>query len=201
MPAANSMPARSCFNACLATAESSAPAKAKKVTGLKNEIAENGNKPDKTAPYKLLILEDYLASRIWIESEKHNTILKDLYVNDYYIEEISEKIRLLYVATTRAKNRLILIGNNKKNYKKLKTDYEIMSQNNYLSMIIGCLDDDVIQKINLGEEYDGILFNNLHLKLNIYKDIQLLTNQNNVQTPIFNDKENQQKLYDYLSYD
>ena len=115
--------------------------------------------------------------------------------------ELSEKIRLLYVATTRAKNRLILIGNNKQNYKKFKTDYEIMSQNNYLSMIIGCLDDDVIQKINLGEEYDGILFNNLHLKLNIYKDIQLLTNQNNVQTPIFNDKENQQKLYDYLSYD
>jgi len=38
-----------------------------------------------------------------------NTFYKELYKNTYYEEEISEKIRLFYVALTRAKEKIILI--------------------------------------------------------------------------------------------
>ena len=43
------------------------------------------------------------------DNEMYDTILKDIYKNDYYIEEISEKIRLLYVALTRAKEKIIIV--------------------------------------------------------------------------------------------
>lgn len=38
-----------------------------------------------------------------------NTILRDLYVNKYYLEDISEKIRLFYVGLTRAKEKMIIV--------------------------------------------------------------------------------------------
>ena len=43
------------------------------------------------------------------DNELKNTINKDLYVNDYFIEEISEKIRLFYVALTRAREKMIIV--------------------------------------------------------------------------------------------
>ena len=39
----------------------------------------------------------------------HNTIIKTLYSNNYYNEEVSEKIRLFYVALTRAREQMILL--------------------------------------------------------------------------------------------
>ena len=51
---------------------------------------------DKTAPYKLLILEDYLASRIWIESEKHNTLLKDLLKAKYDYKDTPTSDNFIY---------------------------------------------------------------------------------------------------------
>ena len=46
-------------------------------------------------PYKDIELED--------------TIIKDLYVNNYFLEEISEKIRLFYVALTRCREKMIVV--------------------------------------------------------------------------------------------
>ena len=43
------------------------------------------------------------------ENELMNTIIKDLYVNDYFIEEVSEKIRLFYVALTRCREKMIIV--------------------------------------------------------------------------------------------
>ena len=45
------------------------------------------------------------------ENELKDTILKDLYVNDFYKEEVSEKIRLFYVALTRCREKMIIIAN------------------------------------------------------------------------------------------
>ena len=39
----------------------------------------------------------------------HNTIIKTLLQNNYYEEEISEKLRLLYVALTRAREKIIFV--------------------------------------------------------------------------------------------
>ena len=45
------------------------------------------------------------------DNELNDTILKDLYVYEYYNEEISEKIRLLYVALTRTREKIIILAN------------------------------------------------------------------------------------------
>lgn len=84
-------------------------------------------------------------------------------------EEQSEKIRLLYVATTRAKNKLILSGKNQKNYFAFSNDYEIMNCNNYLSMILNSLNSDIIEKINNEKEFSDSLFNNEKIKINAFK--------------------------------
>ena len=48
------------------------------------------------------------------DNELKDTILKDLYVNDFYKEEVSEKIRLFYVALTRCREKMIILANMEK---------------------------------------------------------------------------------------
>ncbi len=48
----------------------------------------------------------------YFEEGLNETILTDLVKDNYYKEEVSEKIRLLYVALTRTKEKMILIVNN-----------------------------------------------------------------------------------------
>ena len=83
--------------------------------------------------------------------------------------ETSEKIRLLYVATTRAKNKLIMCGTYNKKINKLKTDLQIMQNNNYLSLILGTLPENIINDINDNKEFQTSLFNNDKLKLYVQK--------------------------------
>lgn len=45
------------------------------------------------------------------DNELCNNILKDLYVDKFYHEEISEKIRLFYVALTRCREKMIILAN------------------------------------------------------------------------------------------
>ena len=79
------------------------------------------------------------------------------------ISETSEKIRLLYVAMTRAENKLILSGINGGKFKHLTSDINILKQNNFLSWIVGSLNQDVIDKINSQEQFKEKLFNNNRL--------------------------------------
>jgi len=44
-----------------------------------------------------------------MNEELSDTILKDLYVDNYFIEEVSEKIRLFYVAVTRCREKMIIV--------------------------------------------------------------------------------------------
>ncbi len=90
--------------------------------------------------------------------------------------ELSEKIRLLYVAMTRAKNKLILIGKNSNNYQCLKSDYDIKSCNNFLSLILGAMSCDTIDKINNGEIFTEKLCNNQRVEINsiVIESVNLL---------------------------
>ena len=45
------------------------------------------------------------------DNELNDTIIKDLYQDDYYNDEISEKIRLFYVALTRTREKIIILAN------------------------------------------------------------------------------------------
>ena len=63
----------------------------------------------------------------------HNTFIKDLVKDNYINEEISERIRLFYVALTRAREKMVIVAD-------LKEDYELDSvtdsdRNNYRSFL------------------------------------------------------------------
>ena len=84
------------------------------------------------------------------KEEYNDTFIKDLVKRNYYLEEISEKIRLFYVALTRSKEKMIMIANLK--------------------------DDEVILNDELKEEYRSFLdiLNSVKDKLKDYiSDIDL----------------------------
>ena len=54
--------------------------------------------------------------------EENNSIIKELYKNSYLKEEISEKIRLFYVALTRAREKIIIILPSKETFKYEKDE-------------------------------------------------------------------------------
>ena len=60
---------------------------------------------------KFIYSNDYgLLLPLFIDNKKYINIGKYLYMDNYYDEEISEKIRLLYVALSRAKEKMIIVG-------------------------------------------------------------------------------------------
>lgn len=68
-------------------------------------------------------------------------------------EEFAEKLRLLYVALSRAQNHLYIVGTqNIDNFYSINNDYETSIQNNYLSLIVGALGDNIINKLRNGQK-------------------------------------------------
>ena len=74
-----------------------------------------------------------------------------------------EQIRLLYVALTRAKNKIIVVSKKSKNYSSFadNSDYEIMKASNNLSLMLGSLSVDELEKLDDGVSinYNGSTFN------------------------------------------
>ncbi len=101
-----------------------------------------------------------------------STILKDLYKNDYYKKSISEKIRLFYVALTRAKEKIIIVSplNEEKNYVKGKVD--VSTRLNYKSFL------DILNSIsgNLTPYVKNIDLANLNLSKDYLTKLQVREN-------------------------
>ena len=139
--------------------------------------------------------------------QKFNSVFYSIVKNYNKIDDISERLRLLYVALTRPKNRLILVGQtNKLDYKKFENDWEIISCSNYLSQIVCSLSFEDIAKINakqtafniLGQSdyvcnvinqndyqiVDNITYTNIYNNKCDEKDVQTLANY--IQKPYFN---------------
>ncbi len=97
---------------------------------------------------------------------KYDTIYYDVIKQKNYDDEFAEKLRLLYVALTRAKNKLFLIGTTKKlEYSKFENENEILSQRTYLDLIVKSLDKVSISHINCGKS--GNIFKNSKLRLSV----------------------------------
>ena len=96
------------------------------------------------------------------DEELQSTILKDLYVDNFYKEEISEKIRLFYVALTRSREKMIIVTSLDKErlgYNRLVPDTDRMSYRSFLDILnsISVIDKYVINKeANYTHEYDEI---------------------------------------------
>lgn len=57
-------------------------------------------------------------------------------------DEFAEKLRLLYVALTRAKNRLFICGTKQGEFEKLHSDYDAMKMKTFLDLIVGAAGND-----------------------------------------------------------
>lgn len=117
------------------------------------------------------------------------------------LTERSEKIRLLYVAMTRAKNKLILIGKNGQKFGQLKNDLQILSQNSFLNLIVGALDENIIKRINSGEDFNATLYENKKINLNCKKVQTLEIRQKSIIIPKQSEKKHYKVISDFLNKD
>lgn len=115
--------------------------------------------------------------------------------------ESSEKIRLLYVATTRAKNKLILSGVLNGPIKKFSSDLQILQCNNYLSLVLSALPQKYIDSVNAGTEDCIDLFNNNKLQLCINKTSEVAILKQEIVMPKQTDEKNVNFLSEYLNKD
>ena len=70
-------------------------------------LSKKANDEDKKA--RFIVDSNYNIITPYVDDGIKNTILKDLLLSNYERENISEKIRLFYVALTRAKERIIIV--------------------------------------------------------------------------------------------
>jgi len=66
------------------------------------------------------------------------------------LDELNEEIRLLYVALTRAKSRLVVVGSGKLSQLKSKFDSGIYSSKNYLDFILKAFSKNDVARLNSG---------------------------------------------------
>ena len=84
---------------------------------------------------------------------KNSTLVRSAILIEEAHQEFAEHLRLLYVAITRAKNHLFVVGKNDlENLKAIKNRFTLEKSNDYLSIILSALDDGTILKLNNNEE-------------------------------------------------
>lgn len=85
------------------------------------------------------------------ENELSSNILRDLYIYDFYKEEISEKIRLFYVALTRCREKMIILANlsNIGGYNRLVPDDVRLKYRSFLDILksISIINKYMVNKI------------------------------------------------------
>ncbi|MBQ7136695.1 MAG: UvrD-helicase domain-containing protein [Bacilli bacterium] len=109
-----------------------------------------------------------------------NTIYKHLLKNDYIKEEISEKIRLFYVALTRAKEKMILIASLEENNNYIENTVDNNLREGYrsfldiLKSIYPVIKDYIktinIEELGLSKEYNLIKKSNYQEHINKTKE-------------------------------
>ena len=101
------------------------------------------------------------------DDELKNTILRDLYINDYYKEEISEKIRLLYVSLTRCREKMIIMASldsDSNKYNHLVPYIDRIKYRSFLDILnsIGVIDKYVVTKEGkYTHEYNKIIIKDM----------------------------------------
>jgi len=96
----------------------------------------------------------------YMNEELTDTILKDLYADNYFIEEVSEKIRLFYVALTRCREKMIIVTSlleDDNSYSRLVPYEDRIKYRSFLDIIssISVIQKYVVNKsANYTKEYD-----------------------------------------------
>ena len=98
----------------------------------------------------------------YMDEELKDTIVKDLYVDNYFLEEVSEKIRLFYVALTRCREKMIIVtslDDNNERYSRLVPSEERIKYRSFLDIInsISVIEKYIVPKsANYTHDYDDI---------------------------------------------
>ena len=101
------------------------------------------------------------------ESKLNDTILKDIYKHDFFREEVSEKIRLFYVALTRCREKMIIVCSLDKDrigYNKMVSALERIKYRSFLDILnsISVIDKYVVPKeAEYTHDYDLIMTKDL----------------------------------------
>ena len=114
----------------------------------------------------------------YYDEELKDTILKDIYRDDFYREEISEKIRLFYVALTRCREKMIIVcslDEDRNGYDHLVPSLDRLNYRSFLDILnsISVIDKYVVSKeANYSHEYESISLKEIKddIKSNIVLD-------------------------------
>ncbi len=135
--------------------------------------------------------------------KKHESVFYDLVKNQNKESEFSEKIRLLYVALTRAKNKLILVGTKEKlNFYKYEDERQIKSSQSYLDFIVNSFGEEDIQKILNKQSFN--IYNDEQYLCNMLNGNCYITNSESKNVNIFKtnlDERNVKELEEYIRED
>ena len=133
-----------------------------------------------------------------LDEDNDKNILKILYRYDYLKEEISEKIRLFYVALTRAREKIIIVLPKKDTIKLEKDDNGVIDKNRRLDFIklsdliyaikdylINYFSDVDISNINLTKDY---LFNKSISRKLVFESDKLDVKEISIENEILDEK-------------
>lgn len=83
------------------------------------------------------------------KNKKYSSLIFDVIEKDNAKEEFAEKLRLLYVALTRAKEFLYVYASVKKtdNIESFSSDYQVINSKTYFDLIMGSFSKDNLEKI------------------------------------------------------
>lgn len=116
---------------------------------------------------KFILTNNYGLIAPYYENGIGQTIYMDLLKNDYLVDEISEKIRLLYVALTRAKEKIIIVVPNTD--KQINSIKKCKSFANFLTFIDDKIDNFKtkidIDSLNISKLYNNVKIDNYQSKL------------------------------------
>ena len=111
----------------------------------------------------------------YMNEELKDTILKDLYVDNYFIEEVSEKIRLFYVAVTRCREKMIIVTSldeENNGYNRLVPYVDRIKYRSFLDILnsIDVIRKYVVEKsANYTHEYDDTIIKEITLDKDVEK--------------------------------
>ena len=107
-----------------------------------------------------------------INRVKTSTLARSAIIIKERQEQFAEHLRVLYVALTRAKNKLFISGkfSADKVFSELGT-YSILKENNYMSLILSCLKPAEQNAISLGKTNLNIKTENSSFFINVYSPI------------------------------
>ena len=140
---------------------------------------------------KVLFSSKYGIIMPYMKDELKDTILKDLYVDNYFLEEVSEKIRLFYVALTRCREKMIIVtslSDERESYSRLVPYEDRIKYRSFLDIIssINVIDKYVVEKsADYTHDYDNIRIKDIDAsnekkvieKKKINLDYEIITNK------------------------